>query len=97
MYFVQIYKTAENSKPLSAETNQMVRTHKRILEMYFCKSHRFGSESGFGSTGFWASRVRIRILLSSSKNSKKNLDSYCFVTSFGLFIFKKLCYCSFKR
>jgi hypothetical protein len=27
----------------------------------------------------------IRILLSSSKSSKKNLDSYCFVTSFGLF------------
>ncbi len=27
------------------------------------------------------------ILLSSSKNSKKNLDSY-FVTSFGLYIFK---------
>ncbi len=24
-------------------------------------------------------RIRIRILLSSSKNSKKNLDSYCFV------------------
>jgi hypothetical protein len=38
---------------------------------------------------FWASRIRI--LLSSSKNSKKNLDSYCFVTSFGLFIFEKLC------
>jgi hypothetical protein len=29
------------------------------------------------------------ILLSSSKNSKTNLDSYCFVTSFGLFIFEK--------
>jgi hypothetical protein len=29
------------------------------------------------------------VLLSSSKNSKKNLDSYCFVTSFGLFIFNK--------
>jgi hypothetical protein len=29
------------------------------------------------------------ILLSSSKNSKKNLDPYCFVTSFGLFIFEK--------
>ncbi len=28
------------------------------------------------------------ILLSSSKNSKKNLDSYCFVTTFGLFIFE---------
>ncbi len=26
--------------------------------------------------------VWIRILLSLSKNSKKNLDSYCFVTSF---------------
>jgi hypothetical protein len=26
-------------------------------------------------------RIRIRILLSSGKNSKKNLDPYCFVTS----------------
>jgi hypothetical protein len=26
-------------------------------------------------------RLRIRILLSLSKNSKKNIDSYCFVTS----------------
>jgi hypothetical protein len=33
--------------------------------------------------------VQIRILLSPSKNRKKNLDSYCFVTSFGLFIFEK--------
>ncbi len=32
---------------------------------------------------------RIRILLSSSKNKKKNLDSYCFVTSFGIFNFEK--------
>jgi hypothetical protein len=29
------------------------------------------------------------ILLSSSKNSKKNLPFECFVTSFGLFIFEK--------
>jgi hypothetical protein len=29
------------------------------------------------------------ILLSSSKNSKKNLVFYSFVTSFGLFIFEK--------
>jgi hypothetical protein len=29
------------------------------------------------------------ILLSSSKNSNKTPDSYCFVTSFGLFIFEK--------
>ncbi len=42
-----------------------------------------GSESesrSTGSTCFWASRSRIRILLSSCKNSKKNLDSYYFVT-----------------
>jgi hypothetical protein len=26
---------------------------------------------------------------SSSKSTKKNLDSYCLVTSFGLFIFEK--------
>jgi hypothetical protein len=31
------------------------------------------------------------IIQSSRKTSKKNLDSYCFVTSFGLFIFEKLC------
>ncbi len=56
-----------------------------------------GSESVSGSTCFWASRIRIhqsevwiRILLSSSKNSKKNLDSYCFVTFLGHFIFEKL-------
>jgi hypothetical protein len=30
-----------------------------------------------------------RILLSSSKNSKKTLDSYCFVISFWLFVFEK--------
>jgi hypothetical protein len=31
------------------------------------------------------------------KNSKKKLNSYCFVTSFGLFIFEKLCKCTFKK
>ncbi len=46
-----------------------------------------GSESEFGSgstgsTCFRASRIRIRILLSSCKNSKKHLDSYYFVTLF---------------
>ncbi len=49
--------------------------------------------SGSGSTRFWASwirihqsevwiRIRIRILLSSCTNSKKNIDSYYFVTLF---------------
>jgi hypothetical protein len=46
---------------------------------------------------FWASwiwirkpevRIWIRILLSSSKNSKKNIDSYCYVTSLWLFTLK---------
>jgi hypothetical protein len=33
--------------------------------------------------------IRIRILQSSCKKVRKNLDSYCLVTSFGLFIFEK--------
>ena len=55
--------------------------------------------SGSGSTAstcFWASRIRIhlsevwiriRILLSSCKNSKKKLDSYYFVTLFAFLSF----------
>ncbi len=47
-----------------------------------------GSES-VGSICFWA--FRIRILQSSSKNSKKNINYYCFVTSLWLFIFENWC------
>ncbi len=52
-----------------------------------------------GSICFWASRIRIqihlseiqvRILLSSSRNSKKNIDSYYFVTSLWLVIFCRI-------
>ncbi len=32
-----------------------------------------------------------------TQNSRKDLYSYCFVTSLGLFIFKKWCKCSFKK
>ncbi len=42
-------------------------------------------------------RIRLRILLSLSKYSKKNLDFYCFVTSFWLFIVEKLYKCTFKK
>jgi MFS-type transporter involved in bile tolerance (Atg22 family) len=42
-------------------------------------------------------RIRIRILLSSSKNCKKNLESVGFVTSLWLFIFEKWCKCTFKK
>ncbi len=48
-----------------------------------------GSESGSTeSTCFWVSWIRIRILLSSWKNSKKNLDSYYFVTLFDFLSLK---------
>ena len=47
----------------------------------------WGSESG--STCFWASWIRIRILLSLSK--KKNLDFNCFVTFFYFLKFSKWC------
>jgi hypothetical protein len=54
---------------------------------------------GFGSVCFLGlldpdsliREVRIQTLLSSSKNSKKNLDSYCSVTSLWLSILEKLC------
>jgi hypothetical protein len=44
-----------------------------------------GSGSGSTSQRVW---IRIRILLSSCKNSKKNLDSYYFVTLFDFFSLK---------
>jgi hypothetical protein len=34
-------------------------------------------------------RILIRILLSSCKNSKKNLDFFYFVTLFDFFLFEK--------
>jgi hypothetical protein len=39
-----------------------------------------------GSGSISQIEVWIRILLSPSKNCKRNLDSYCFVASFWLFI-----------
>jgi len=56
-----------------------------------------GQCCGSGSTCFWASWIRIRILISLRKYSKKNLDFYCFVTSFWLFIFVKWCKSTFKK
>jgi hypothetical protein len=64
---------------------QIVQTRK-ISEL------NFGTINEAGRTKLLKTvlRIWIRILLSPSKNSKKNLDSYCFVTSCGLFIFEKL-------
>ncbi len=38
-----------------------------------------------------------RILSSTNKKIKKNLDFYCFVTSLWLFIFEEWCKCIFKQ
>jgi hypothetical protein len=76
---------------LSLARNNLIISHQQ------CSGS--GSESGSGSTCFWASRIRIhlsevwirnrlRILLSSCKNSKKNLDSYYFVTLFDFLSLK---------
>ncbi len=46
---------------------------------------QFCGSGSVGSVCFCTSWIQI--LISSSKNSKKNLDSYCFVTSFWLYIF----------
>ncbi len=78
-----------------------------VPPFYFCHriSQCFGS--GFGSVGsvsVWTSRIqslivlRIRILPSSSKNSKKNLDFHFFVTSFmTLLSFNDCCKSTFKK
>jgi hypothetical protein len=60
--------------------------NRRLLHRYI-KRQCSGSESrSAGSTFFRASRIRI--LLSASINSKKNIDFYHFVISFVLFIFE---------
>ncbi len=65
--------------------------HKPVLWIWTCRINMF-----------WASWIRIRlsgnrirIVLSSSKNSKKTPDSKCFVTYLWLFIFYKWCKCTF--
>ena len=47
-----------------------------------------GSRSGSRSGSTSQKEVRIRILLSSCKNNKKNLDSYYFVTLFDVISLK---------
>ncbi len=61
-----------------------------------------GSGSGSISQKVWIRIgiriwIRIWILLSLSKNSKKNLDFYCFVNFFWLFTFEKWCKSTFKK
>ncbi len=80
---------------------QSTSTSRRTLLLTHCitRGQYWGSGSASWSVGsicFWASqicirfrspqvRIRIRILPSSSKISKKNLDFFCFVTSLWFF------------
>ena len=59
-----------------------------------------GSEAGSGSVRslcFWASWIRIRILPSPSKNSKKKPWFLLLFDFFLTFIFEKWCKCTFKK
>ncbi len=75
----QVVTQAESGMP--CPSHAMPCTSASLMQRQACQHQCCGSESGStGSTCFWA--PWIRILLSLSKNSKKNLDFYCFVTSF---------------
>ncbi len=67
---------------------------RQLVQTSWDFSFHFWQFCGSGSVCFWASRIQIFLL--SSKNSKKNHDSYCFVTSFWLFLFEKWCICTSK-
>jgi hypothetical protein len=63
------------SMPPSVFSVSLAPVTLRIKSIWWCQCSGSGST---GSTCFWASRIRI--LLSSCKNLKKNLDSFYFVT-----------------
>ncbi len=84
--------------PSNGPVNGFAR-NKNIKSKRHIKQQCCGSGST-GSTCFWTSRIRIHksevwiririwMLLSSCKNSKKNLDSYYFVTLFDFLSLKK--------
>jgi hypothetical protein len=77
---IRIFFYGDPDPDLFCELN--FKTDPRAFEppgsRYISQRHGSGSCSG----------IRIRILLSLSKYNKKNLDFYCLVTSFRLFIFE---------
>jgi hypothetical protein len=65
-------------------TKEVTKTEGRTKKLKGDQCCGSGSISQrYGSGSFYQAKIviRIRILLSSSKNSKKNLDCYRFVTS----------------
>jgi hypothetical protein len=65
----------------------------RILNLHFEESGKYGT----GTYGIGPISTMYGSGPGSSNNSKKNLDSYGFVTSSRIFIFEILCKCSFKK
>jgi hypothetical protein len=63
-----------------------------VRSLYKRRSDCLKKSPWFLKSSAWVGfQIQIRILPSSSKNSKKNLDIYCFVTSLWLFIFEEWC------
>jgi hypothetical protein len=81
-------------RELHPKCNQLPNRNRAAAISFLVSSVADPDPSLFGPPGSGSgsiSEVRIRILLSSSKNIKKTLGSYCFVTSFLLFILEKGC------
>ncbi len=77
------------------QTARIWEEQHNILICTVCTRQQCCRSGSVGSICFWESRIRIhsseiwirlRSLLSSSKNCKKNIDSYCLVTSLWLFL-----------
>jgi hypothetical protein len=80
------YDKVHGGQVYTVPIGREIQKYININRSYQCCGSEYGSTD---STCFWASWIRIhysevwiRILLSLIKNSKKNLDFYCFVTSF---------------
>jgi hypothetical protein len=76
--FSQIIVEPLNMVPYSLQFAKLFATHFFALPTGINDTSNNGKK--FKTEGFFTV-LRIRILLSPSKNSKKNLDSYFFVTS----------------
>jgi hypothetical protein len=66
---------------------------EQVLVILLHQQRLYFSQCSVGFACFWASWI----LPSTSKNMKKNLDFYCFVTSLCPFIFEEWCKCTLKK
>ncbi len=92
---IKLQPTVSNADPPEKEKYKKFNIILGILVLRILEGWWFSLEQCF-----WAFRILIRfweiliqIMPSLSKNSKKNLDFYCFVTSLWLFIAEEWCKC----